>query len=228
MFLVNVVQHWQSLLTGGLIAMAVFIYEHKKGKSVPWRVLVGIMGLCLFISCYLAWHDEHQNSEALKRDKAKLTSDKGALEARVDEKQNQINQLLSQLGGGSRKASPATPQVPGEPTSHPEPYSEAQVSFKVEQTSDSKHILVKIWVDRPVHRPIYYVQFDKPVKGEFGGSSFGMTGGGVLEGVKLPPSILAYKVAYPDPVTSDMYVVFTASAESEPHVLRVGLMKIVH
>src|SRR5438093_9622959 len=99
MFAVNVACHWGSLLTSGVIAVAVMIVEHWINRNIAWRNFILIMGLGLFVSCFLAWHDEHSNSEVLKIEKSDLTSQRGILQAKLDAAQSQINQLLSQLSG---------------------------------------------------------------------------------------------------------------------------------
>jgi hypothetical protein len=61
MFIANVVSHWGSLLTGGLIAVAILAIEHWLNRNITWRTFVYVVGVALFISCFLAWHDEHHN-----------------------------------------------------------------------------------------------------------------------------------------------------------------------
>lgn len=96
MFVFNTLAHWQSLLTGGIIALFILFVEHYKRKSISWRALLLIMGISLFISSFLAWRDEHQNSEILKVENAKLVGDRNVLQAKVEEKQNEIEQIRRQ------------------------------------------------------------------------------------------------------------------------------------
>jgi hypothetical protein len=55
-----VVQHWQALLTGGVVIAALGIIERRKEKPLPWRTFRWIYTLALFVAFYMAWHDEHQ------------------------------------------------------------------------------------------------------------------------------------------------------------------------
>lgn len=61
----EVFSHWQSLLTGGIIAVAILIYESLAKKSLTWRALLYVMGLALLISCFLAWRDEFHRANEL-------------------------------------------------------------------------------------------------------------------------------------------------------------------
>lgn len=97
MFVFNTLAHWLSLLTGGIIALSIFLVEHYKNKSISWRALLLIMGTSLFISSFLAWRDEHQNSELLKVEKATLVGEQSVLQAKVKEKQNEIEQRVNPI-----------------------------------------------------------------------------------------------------------------------------------
>jgi predicted secreted protein len=97
LFLFNVLHHWLALVTGGVIVLLIALYEYKKGKSVPWRRYQFIMGLALFVSCFMAWHDEHHTAEILKLEKSQLTNEKSALQAKLEGKQNEIDLLRDEL-----------------------------------------------------------------------------------------------------------------------------------
>lgn len=83
MFIPNVIEHWAALLTGGVIAFSIFMYEHRKQEAISWRILVTILGVALFISCFLAWHDEHANSETMIKEKSQAYSDLGTCRANL-------------------------------------------------------------------------------------------------------------------------------------------------
>jgi hypothetical protein len=54
-----VVTHWGSLLTGGLIIAAIWIYEHFKGESLSWRFALVVLVLCFLAATYMAWRDQY-------------------------------------------------------------------------------------------------------------------------------------------------------------------------
>jgi hypothetical protein len=97
MFLVNFFCHWGSLLTSGAFAVLLMIYEHWKNRNITWRNFILIMGLGLFVSCFLAWRDEHHNSEVLKLQKSDLTDKRNVLQARLDASQDEVAHLRDEL-----------------------------------------------------------------------------------------------------------------------------------
>ena len=64
-FAVSVASHWVSLLTGGIIVLTIGVWERLTRKSVPRQLYFAIMGSALFISCFLAWREEHSKTEHL-------------------------------------------------------------------------------------------------------------------------------------------------------------------
>ena len=73
LFVVNVAYHYPSLVTGGVIALGIMLYERIRRKNIPWQIFLVVMGSAVFLSCFLAWHDEHHNAEILKQEKFNLT-----------------------------------------------------------------------------------------------------------------------------------------------------------
>ena len=57
-----VLQHWQALLTGGLVIAALGAFERKKGKPLSWKAFRWIAIAALFAAFYMAWHDEHESA----------------------------------------------------------------------------------------------------------------------------------------------------------------------
>jgi len=62
-WLKDVRRHWQVNLTGGILIAAIFLYQ-SSGKSVPWWVYAGTAIATLFVSCFLAWRDQHRKRKA--------------------------------------------------------------------------------------------------------------------------------------------------------------------
>jgi glucose-6-phosphate-specific signal transduction histidine kinase len=87
-FVGNVVAHWLSLLTGGIIAFAMLFYERYSKKSISWRRFRAIMALAVSLSCFQAWSDVHRNSEVLKLEKAALTSQLAHSQASLEYEQH--------------------------------------------------------------------------------------------------------------------------------------------
>jgi hypothetical protein len=93
-FIVNVGAHWTTLPLGGVLGMVILLIEHRLKRSLSWKVLWYILGAALFVSCFLAWQDEHHNAEVLKDQKANLTSECNVLQAKLESKQDEINQMI--------------------------------------------------------------------------------------------------------------------------------------
>src|ERR1017187_8346972 len=72
MFIVAVFHYWQSLLTGGAIAIVIMIYERKNNKPLRWDVIAGVMVAALFISCFFAWKDQHGAADSESREISRL------------------------------------------------------------------------------------------------------------------------------------------------------------
>ena len=65
-FIVAVVQHWQGLLTGGVITAAVLMYVVGSGHDLPrWIYLALFVGIYFPMSCFLAWRDEHHRARQM-------------------------------------------------------------------------------------------------------------------------------------------------------------------
>jgi cell division protein FtsB len=97
LFVVNVACRYPPLVTGGVIALVIMLYERIRKKVVPRKIFLAVMGSALFLSCFLAWHDEHHNAETLKQDKRELAVSNGALRAQVATKQEEIEHLRDEL-----------------------------------------------------------------------------------------------------------------------------------
>jgi hypothetical protein len=102
LFVANVLANWQATVTGGCIGVAILLIEHWTKKSLTWRALWYLLAFGLFMSCFLAWHDEHRNSEVLIMDKAdvtaKLASCAGDLKAAEAVRRLLNSQAVSQQG----------------------------------------------------------------------------------------------------------------------------------
>jgi hypothetical protein len=89
LFLLALWNHWQALVTGGLLAVAVMLIDRARKQPLSWRTFGIIMGLALLWSCFEAWQEEHTRLVSLKAD---LTDARLALsEARGDLKASQTN-----------------------------------------------------------------------------------------------------------------------------------------
>lgn len=52
-------REWIALLSGGLITVALGLWERYQGKSVPGGTYGFVIGLCLFVASFLAWRKEY-------------------------------------------------------------------------------------------------------------------------------------------------------------------------
>jgi hypothetical protein len=89
-FVSSIWSHWQSLTTGGVLALGILVYEHLKRKPISWRTMTAIMGLGLFCSCFLAWRDEHKSAETLNAEKRDLIAQNSGLKATIDTKDKEL------------------------------------------------------------------------------------------------------------------------------------------
>jgi hypothetical protein len=68
---------------GGVVAMGILLWEKKYEKPIHWRIIFSLFLCCLFVSCFQAWLDEHNNSQLLIEQKASLTSQVNGQRARI-------------------------------------------------------------------------------------------------------------------------------------------------
>jgi hypothetical protein len=64
-FLSAALSHWITLMSGGLITVALGIFERVTGRNIPLWVYVGIITGFAFSGCYLAWRDERIKKNAI-------------------------------------------------------------------------------------------------------------------------------------------------------------------
>lgn len=56
----TVISYWGSWLTGGVLIALIWIYEHYRGQSLPWRVIAAIVALSFVVSVFLAWREQYR------------------------------------------------------------------------------------------------------------------------------------------------------------------------
>src|ERR1700721_417539 len=62
---------------GTVAAMSIFIWEKGTEKQIQWKWISAFFLFFLFVSCFQAWIDEHNNSEKLIQDKLDLSEQVG-------------------------------------------------------------------------------------------------------------------------------------------------------
>jgi hypothetical protein len=77
LFIYTILSYWQAYATGGLITMAVGLFERLSNHQLTKRAYVGLFVITfLFASFFLAWRDEHNNylrtSEELQKIKSPI------------------------------------------------------------------------------------------------------------------------------------------------------------
>src|SRR5205085_6770209 len=83
-FIVAVISHWQAYATGGVVTMAVGLFERLSGKHLNKRTYAGLfVGVFLLVSFFMAWRDEHKavadEHRALEAAQVDLASVRGEL-----------------------------------------------------------------------------------------------------------------------------------------------------
>jgi hypothetical protein len=73
LFLYTILCYWQGLISGGLVTAAVVLFERLTKYHLKKRAYVGLF-VCgfLFVSCFLAWRDEHRRAMNLAFDTVRL------------------------------------------------------------------------------------------------------------------------------------------------------------
>ena len=74
-----VVGYWGSLLTGGIVIALLWLYEHYKGQSVPWRAIAVIAGLALLVAVFLSWREQYRGWIAERQYRSRAADDFAAL-----------------------------------------------------------------------------------------------------------------------------------------------------
>jgi hypothetical protein len=82
-FIVAVVSHWQSYVTGGVITGLIGVVERLSEWRMPkWAYASTFLGVFLLVSFFLAWREQYQEAQKLP-----------ALESQLQEKDKTIQQL---------------------------------------------------------------------------------------------------------------------------------------
>ena len=55
-----IIGYWGSWLTGGVLIAIIWIYEHYKGDSLPWRVVFIVVVLSFVVAVFLAWREQYR------------------------------------------------------------------------------------------------------------------------------------------------------------------------
>ena len=72
-FTFNVMSHWQALVTGGVVTALVGAYQGLTTKQVKPKIYFYVFIIVAFVcSCFLSWHDEHNNTETVIAEKSHL------------------------------------------------------------------------------------------------------------------------------------------------------------
>jgi len=108
-FICAVAGHWVSLMTGGILALALVLYERITGADVPLSVYWAIAAFTVFAWTFLAWRDEYLGREqaekqlhdrekrrTIRTELAKLMSDGQALLKGYDTSQRPAPQQVDQ------------------------------------------------------------------------------------------------------------------------------------
>jgi len=96
-FIWAVFHHWTTLMSGGIITVALGIFERFSGKNVPLWVYGMILIFFVFLACYLAWRDERRQSQVNKSKQDELIKqlqDQAIQKARRKELREQLGELF--------------------------------------------------------------------------------------------------------------------------------------
>jgi hypothetical protein len=108
-FICAVAGHWVSLMTGGIIALALVLYERISGAEVLLSIYWAIAAFTVFAATFLAWRDEYLGRERAEKqikdrekrrtirvELAKLMSEGQELERGYDKQQRPTGEEVNQ------------------------------------------------------------------------------------------------------------------------------------
>lgn len=73
-YLLAVVRHWVTIVTGGIIVAVLGIWEHLSGRGVSNEYYACVVLIFIFYSCFSAWRDEFRaHKDLANKAKAKLS-----------------------------------------------------------------------------------------------------------------------------------------------------------
>lgn len=70
LFVRAIFSHWLTLMSGGVIIVAVGIYERVAGGNVPWSIYLSLICALIVIASFLAWRDKSHEVNRLKQELA--------------------------------------------------------------------------------------------------------------------------------------------------------------
>lgn len=70
LFVRAIFSHWLTLMSGGLIIVAVGIYERATSRNVSWSIYVALICVLIVVSSFLAWRDKSHEIDELKQELA--------------------------------------------------------------------------------------------------------------------------------------------------------------
>ena len=65
-FFWSVVRHISALITGGVVAAGVFLYEHQTRQNIPMNAVYWGVAVFFIVGCFLTWLEEHKAVAELK------------------------------------------------------------------------------------------------------------------------------------------------------------------
>jgi hypothetical protein len=63
-FVAGVLRHWHPLLTGGIFAVFILLWEHNSRTTISWEWTLRIIFTALGVACYLTWRGEYRRRVA--------------------------------------------------------------------------------------------------------------------------------------------------------------------
>lgn len=82
-----VAQHWVTLMSGGIVMVAIAFYERRSGRDAPFYVFLIIAFAFIVWACFLAWRDEYRK---------RLTAEQSVIEIK-DSKRAKIEEEYSRV-----------------------------------------------------------------------------------------------------------------------------------
>lgn len=104
LFVGALLRSWWGYLTGGPVIAILWIYEHKRGRGISWKVSRWAIAAFLVVACFDVWRSEHIRGSEAQRQAAAEAHEMESLRA-------QLSSALAHQLPVEPKAPPAVPPL---------------------------------------------------------------------------------------------------------------------
>ena len=96
-YLLAVKQHWLGLATGSALVVLIGALEHRRTRSISWRLYAVFLGLCLFWATFQTWTEQRELASVLKAENGRLIATVASRDATIAESEKRISDYQAML-----------------------------------------------------------------------------------------------------------------------------------